>query len=71
MSKVIDSEHELISNLRRCLEILGKMRHYQKEWEQQYGIDAKKRKKYWEAEADEYLTDLGGQPTISIKQSNG
>jgi len=63
----ITTNEELIKKYRNLLEITGKMRRYQKSWEENYGVELKTLKKHWEAKADEYLSDLGGQPEIIIE----
>lgn len=41
------------------LHIVHNMRFYQKYWQDNYGGQAKQRKEYWEAKADEKLNQYG------------
>lgn len=38
--------------------ILLNLRHFSKLWDDNYGVEAKKRKKFWEQKADEYLESI-------------
>lgn len=62
----IDSTESLIANYRRTVEILGKMRRHQKNWENGYSVEDKKKKIFWEDAADDYLAEIEKQPEINI-----
>jgi hypothetical protein len=65
--KIIISEGEDVTEMfKEAITILNNMRHWQKEWEQEYGCELKAKKKRWEREADNFLTSIGSHPKTDI-----
>lgn len=58
MKITISSEKELIEVAQEALHIIANMRKFQKLWEQDYGVELKIRKKYYEAKADALIERL-------------
>lgn len=54
----INSEEELISVAIELAHCLCNLRKFTKLWEQDYGVELKARKKYWEKKADELIQRL-------------
>lgn len=50
--KVIISD---TASLRELAEILVKLRHFTKIWEEHYGAHNRERKNYWQVRADEWI----------------
>lgn len=53
----VESEEELVELAEEMLHIITNLRYWSKEWSSKYGVDAKRRMKYWEARADELLAN--------------
>jgi len=58
MNIKISSEEELIKVATEALHILSNMRRFQKAWEQDFGVELKTRKKWFEKRADDFLAKL-------------
>lgn len=58
MNIKINSEEDLFDNFKEAIHILNNLRYYTKDWEENYGVESKMRKKRWEEKADKLLTRL-------------
>lgn len=58
MKITVTSEQELVNVATELAHVLSHLRKYQKKWEQNYGVELKNRKKFWEERADALLQRL-------------
>lgn len=58
MKVTIKSEQELIEVATEAIHLLSNLRRYQKLWENNYGVELKQRKKYYEELCDKFLEKL-------------
>lgn len=58
MKVIISSEEQLIVVAEKAIKIIANLRKYTTLWEQEYGVELKNRKKYWEIEADKFVKSL-------------
>ena len=54
----INDEQELVDVCTEALHILSNLRKFTKLWEESYGVDLRRRKKYYEEKADELIERL-------------
>lgn len=59
MKITLTQGEDVTETFKEAITILNNMRRWQKEWEEDYGCELKRRKKRWERMADEFLTRLG------------
>ncbi len=57
----IKDEEELVNMCREAIYILSNLRKFTKLWEESYGVELKKRKKGWEANADRLIERLNAK----------
>lgn len=70
MNIKIHSEDDLLDKFKKAIHILNNLRHYTKDWEENYGVESKMRKKRWEEKADKLLAELDPKHEESNRSIN-
>jgi len=61
MNIKINSEEEMVKSFRQLIHLTVNTRHWQIEWQENYGCELKLAKKRWEEKLDAFLLEMGAK----------